>query len=150
MFQQTFLPATGGILLLLWCLNAQAGESYSPRINYILQCQGCHLADGAGTPGKVPALKHEVGRFLQVPGGREFLIRVPGTSQSALSDAEVAGVLNWILENFSIEQLPIDFVPYSRKEISRYRQPPLANVSAIRASLMHEILKLGEDALTKQ
>ena len=137
-------------MLLLWCLTAQAGKSYSPRINYILQCQGCHLADGAGTPGKVPALKHEVGRFLQVPGGRQFLIQVPGTSQSALNDAEVAGVLNWILENFSSEQLPADFVPYSRKEISRYRQPPLANVSAVRASLMHEISKLGEDALTSQ
>ncbi len=137
-------------MLLLWCLIAQAGESYSPHINYILQCQGCHLADGAGTPGKVPALKNEVGRFLQVSGGREFLIRVPGTSQSALSDAEVAGLLNWILINFSSEQLPADFVPYSRKEISRYRQPPLANVSAVRASLMHEILKLGEDALTSQ
>ena len=150
MFHQTFLPTTGGILLLLWCLTAQAGESYSPRINYILQCQGCHLADGAGTPGKVPALKHEVGRFLQVPGGREFLIQVPGTSQSALSDAEVAGVLNWILENFSSEQLPIDFVPYSRKEISRYRQPPLANVSTVRASLIKKILNLGEDALANQ
>ncbi len=150
MFRQTLHATTGGILLLLWCLTVQAGESYSPRINYILQCQGCHLADGAGTPGKVPALKNEVGRFLQVPGGREFLIRVPGTSQSALSDAEVAGVLNWILENFSNEQLPADFVPYSTMEISRHRQPPLANVSAVRASLMHEILKLGEDALTKQ
>ncbi|MCH8227153.1 MAG: cytochrome c [Proteobacteria bacterium] len=150
MFRQTLHATTGGILLLLWCLTAQAGKSYSPRINYILQCQGCHLADGAGTPGKVPALKHEVGRFLQVPGGREFLIRVPGTSQSALSDAEVAGVLNWILENFSSEQLPADFVPYSRKEISRYRQPPLANVSAVRAHLIKEILNLGEDALTNQ
>ena len=137
-------------MLLLWCLTAQAEKSYSPRINYILQCQGCHLADGAGTPGKVPALKHEVGRFLQVPGGREFLIRVPGTSQSALNDAEVAGLLNWMLENFSSEQLPADFVPYSRKEISRYRQPPLANVSTVRANLMHEILKLREDALTSQ
>jgi len=150
MFRQTLHATTGGILLILWCLTAQAEGMSSPRINYILQCQGCHLADGAGTPGKVPALKHEVGRFLQVPGGREFLIRVPGTSQSALSDAEVAGVLNWILENFSSEQLPADFVPYSRKEISRYRQPPLANVSAVRANLIKEILNMGEDALTNQ
>lgn len=130
----------GGISLFLWCLTAQAEGMSSAHINYILHCQGCHLADGAGTNEKVPALKNEVGRFLHVPGGREFLIQVPGTSQSALSDAEVAAVLNWILENFSSEQLPADFIPYTTIEISRYRQPPLANVSAVRANLMKEIL----------
>ena len=115
----------------------------SPRLNYILHCQGCHLVDGAGTPDKVPALKNEVGRFLHVPGGREFLIQVPGSSQSALTDAEVAAVLNWILENFSSGQLPADFIPYTTLEISRYRQPPLANVSAVRAKLMEEISNSG-------
>lgn len=142
MFRQTVggLGAMlGGISLFLWCLNAQAEGMSSPRLNYILHCQGCHLVDGAGTPGKVPALKNEVGRFLRVPGGREFLIQVPGTSQSALSDAEVAAVLNWILENFSKEELPADFMPYTKEEISRYRLPPLANVSTVRAGLMAEI-----------
>src|SRR5215207_2278697 len=27
---------------------------YSPRVNYALHCQGCHLPDGSGMPGKVP------------------------------------------------------------------------------------------------
>ncbi len=127
------------ISLFLWCLSAQAEGMSSPRLNYILHCQGCHLADGAGTPEKVPALKNEVGRFLHVPGGREFLIQVPGTSQSTLTDGEVAAVLNWILENFSSKQLPTNFVPYATEEISRHRQPPLANVSAVRAKLMEDI-----------
>ena len=148
MLRQILRAVLGGISLFLWCLIAQAKGMSSPRINYILHCQACHLADGAGTAEKVPALKNEVGRFLHVPGGREFLIQVPGTSQSALSDAEVAAVLNWILENFSSEQLPADFVPYTTMEISRYRQPPLANVSAVRANLINEISNLGEDALT--
>jgi hypothetical protein len=133
----------GGFALFLWCLSAQAEGMSSPRINYILHCQGCHLVDGAGTVDKVPALKNEVGRFLHVPGGREFLIQVPGSSQSALTDAEVAAVLNWILENFSSGQLPADFMPYTTLEISRYRQPPLANVSAVRAKLMEEISNSG-------
>jgi hypothetical protein len=129
--------------LFLWCMSAQAEGMSSPRINYILHCQGCHLVDGAGTVDKVPALKNEVGRFLHVPGGREFLIQVPGTSQSALTDAEVAAVLNWILENFSSGQLPADFIPYTTLEISRYRQAPLTNVSAVRAKLMEEISNSG-------
>ena len=137
--KQALHVVLGGIALFLSCLSAQAEGISSPRINYILHCQGCHLVDGAGTAGKVPALKNEVGRFLQVPGGRQFLIQVPGSSQSALTDAEVAAVLNWILENFSSEQLPTDFVPYTTTEISRYRQPPLADVSAVRANLMEAI-----------
>ena len=140
---QKLLAALSGISLFLWCLSAQAEGMSSPRINYMLHCQGCHLVDGAGTAGKVPALKNEVGRFLHVPGGREFLIQVPGSSQSALTDAEVAAVLNWILENFSSGQLPAGFVPYTASEISRYRQPPLADVSAVRAKLMEDISNSG-------
>jgi hypothetical protein len=138
MFRQTLKASITG-LSLMWCLNLQAEGLGSPQINYILHCQGCHLADGAGTPEKVPALKNEVGRFLQVPGGREFLIQVPGTSQSALTDAEVAAVLNWILENFSSEQLPAGFVPYTAEEISHYRRQPLANALKVRAELMAQI-----------
>ena len=140
---QKLLAALSGISLFLGCLSAQAEGMSSPRINYMLHCQGCHLVDGAGTAGKVPALKNEVGRFLHVPGGREFLIQVPGSSQSALTDAEIAAVLNWILENFSSGQLPAGFVPYTATEISRYRQPPLADVSAVRANLMKEISNSG-------
>ncbi len=121
----------------------QAGGTASPRIHYMLHCQGCHLADGAGTPQKVPALKNEVGRFLSVEGGREFLIRVPGTAQSLLTDAEVAEVLNWILRNFSREQLPSDFTPYTSAEVSRYRRPPLANAGEVRIQLMAKISTIG-------
>jgi hypothetical protein len=140
MTRQTASIVISVAVLALWSLAAPAtGTTSSPRINYMLHCQGCHLADGSGTPDKVPALKHEVGRFVHVPGGREYLIQVPGTSQSALTDAEVAAVLNWILESFSAAELPVDFTPYSTDEVSRLRRPPLANVSAVRAGLMARI-----------
>jgi hypothetical protein len=135
-----FLPAIlCGHVLALWGLAVQADGMSPPQINYILHCQGCHLADGSGTPEKVPALKNAAGRFLHVAGGREYLVQVPGTAQSALTDGEVAGVLNWILVNFSKTELPTDFIPYSTEEISRIRPHPLANVSATRAGLMAEI-----------
>jgi mono/diheme cytochrome c family protein len=122
--------------LIFPVLNTLSAATYTAQVNYTLHCQGCHLADGSGTPDKVPALKNEVGRFLQVEGGREFLIQVPGTSQSPMSDAEIADVLNWMLKNFSAEQLPADFVPYTSEEVSRVRPEPLANVSAVRARLV--------------
>jgi hypothetical protein len=132
------MPLVVLISLFLFTLPGVSAAS-SPRINYILHCQGCHLPDGSGTPDKVPALKHSVGRFLQVPGGREYLIQVPGTAQSALSDSDVAGVLNWILENFSEDELPPQFVPYSEDEVGTYRQNPLVDVSSVRAQLMESI-----------
>ncbi len=131
------------IALFLSCWAVQAKEISGAHFNYIMHCQGCHLPDGAGTPDKVPALKQELGRFLQVKGGREFLIQVPGTSQSALSDKEVADVLNWILENFSPDELPADFVPYTTKEISQHRQP-LANVTEVRTALVAQISATGQ------
>ncbi len=137
-----------GIVLLFSYLTVQAGAMSTPRLNYILHCQGCHLADGAGTPEKVPALKQEVGRFLEVEGGREFLIQVPGTSQSALTDSEVADVLNWILDNFSREQLPVDFIPYTTEEITHFRRP-LANVNAVRNKLVAQISKTETDTVLK-
>lgn len=132
-----------GITLLLGCLGVQAAGSYSAHTNYMLMCQGCHLADGTGTPQKVPALKDQVGRFLQVAGGREYLIQVPGTSQSPLTDQEVAAVLNWILEKFSSAELPADFQPYTTDEVAHFRYEPLANASEVRAGLLHKLKRKG-------
>ena len=110
-------------------LAASAAHAETPRVNYMLQCQGCHGADGRGA-GTVPSLEG-VGRFLAAPGGREYLVRVPGSSQSALDDAELAEVLNWILREFD----PRDFVPYTAAEVSRVRRPPLDDVDAVRREL---------------
>lgn len=141
MFQRSALAVISGMVLLFGFGTVQATDSYSARTNYILMCQGCHLADGAGTPDKVPALKDEVGRFLSVEGGREYLIQVPGTSQSPLNDKETAAVLNWILENFSHAELPADFTPYTTAEVARYRYEPLANASEVRAGLVRKLQK---------
>ena len=110
-----------------------------PQVDYMLQCQGCHLPDGGGTPGAVPPLEGVVGSFLAVPGGREFLVRVPGSSQSSLSDARLAAVLNWILESFDSEALGDDFVPFTAEEVARVRRPPLLDVESVRRGLVSQI-----------
>lgn len=139
MVRRIAFATISGMVLLFYYLSVQAADSYSARTNYILMCQGCHLADGAGTAEKVPALKNEMGRFLHVEGGREYLIQVPGTSQSPLTDKEVAAVLNWILDNFSNAELPADFTPYTTAEVARYRYEPLANASEVRAELIRKL-----------
>ncbi len=128
-------------LSALVCVFALGGvaAAEAPHINYMLECQGCHLADGTGFAGKVPALKNFVGRFLTVTGGREFLVRVPGSAQSALDDRELAEVLNWIIRRFGPDDVSRDFVAFTREEVMRYRGRPLTDVESVRSELMRHM-----------
>src|SRR6185503_18374901 len=96
-------------VVVLGTLGWAAVVAADPALDYTLNCQGCHRADGAGTPGSVPALAGSVARFLAVPGGREYLVRVPGVSQAGLDDAALADVLNWMVDRFDREHVPADF-----------------------------------------
>lgn len=108
----------------------------SPKSDYMLNCMGCHLIDGAGTPEKVPALKGQVAKFLHIDGGRAFLVQVPGTSQSALDNARTAEVLNYILTEFDKAHLPSDFQPYTEEEVATLRPQKLSDVMSVRADLI--------------
>lgn len=95
------------------------------RIDYMLKCQGCHRPDGAGNMANTPPLARMVARFLSVPGGREYLGRVPGVAMVDLEDRRLAQLLNWTLYRFDSEHLPADFRPYSPEEVAELRKAPL-------------------------
>lgn len=122
--------------LWLVLLAARAALAGSPAVDYALNCQGCHLDDGSGTPGSVPALAGSVGRFLRVTGGREFLVQVPGVATSPLDDAALAAVLNWMLERFGRPEAPATYAPYTAAEVGALRAKPLTNVERVRAELI--------------
>src|SRR6202171_4239660 len=65
--------------------------------NYVLNCMGCHGADGAGVPGRIPGFPESICRFVRSTAGRHCLAHVPGASNAVLTDAELADVLNWLL-----------------------------------------------------
>lgn len=106
------------------------------RADYMIHCQGCHLPDGSGFIGRVPDLGETLPLFLSEDGGREFLIQVPGSSQSALSDARLAGVLNWTIKTFSDGAPLASFVPYETKDITAVRHIRLDDVFATRDALI--------------
>ena len=114
----------------------QAIDTARAQQNYMLNCQGCHKADGTGLPGSVPSMRNFVGSFLTVPGGRDFLVQVPGSANSPLSDAALAELLNWILTTMSAEQLDEDFLFYTEEEVSQSRAQVLVDVADIRAGLV--------------
>lgn len=134
-----------GLALALLCHGATTGANeILARQNYILNCQGCHLPDGSGSEGNVPKMNDFVGYFLHVQGGREFLVQVPGAAGAPISDQELADVMNWMLLNFSNNELPDPFIPYNAAEIGKLRKQPLIDVHQRRAELITEIKeKLG-------
>jgi len=126
-------------LALLLATAAAAASAAPPRQDYVLQCMGCHLEDGSGAPGRVPSLVGQMGRFLRVPGGRAYLVQVPGAAQSTLDDAALATLLNWMLRTFSPGELGPDFAPYVADEVARYRAVRPADVSKLRAKLLERL-----------
>ena len=126
----------------LWAatpVRADAGN------DYMLQCQGCHMADGSGLPGSVPNLRGHLGRFVEVQGGRQFLISVPGSAQSPLSNLALAEVLNWMIREFGPAEVAANFIPFTAEEVGLHRRP-LADVDPVRQILMERIASGRRDA----
>jgi len=117
-----------------------SGEAYAgARLDYALHCMGCHRADGAATPGKVPALRRAA-RFLAAEGGRAYLVQVPGAANAPLDDAGLARVLNWILTGLAAESLPSGgFTPYTPQEVARLRDEAAEPVSTRRRALLESL-----------
>jgi mono/diheme cytochrome c family protein len=125
-----------GIYLSL--LLAATGAIADPEANYLLHCGGCHLPDASGVPPSVPPLAGTLGAIIATPEGRDYVVRVPGASQTPLSDEELAAVMNWVLVTFNKESLPADFKPLSGREVGRSRKQVLADPQKMREALWPE------------
>ena len=123
-------------LLLIAALAAPDALAEEPRTAYWLHCAGCHLLDGSSAPPEVPTLIDEPGRIVALPGGREYLMRIPGVAQAGLDDEKLAEVLNFMLEEFSPTTVPEDFKPFSAAELGRARQRVLINPLKRRADIV--------------
>jgi mono/diheme cytochrome c family protein len=130
---------------------AHAGGSADAALaqqHWVLNCMGCHTATGGGIPGKVPPLANSLGYFEHLPAGREYVMRVPGASNSALSDQELADVLNWLLTTKNRDALPKDFKPYTAAEITAHRRPAFSDVATVRAGLIRDLHERGIKGVT--
>ncbi|MES1928923.1 hypothetical protein SADO_06702 [Salinisphaera dokdonensis CL-ES53] len=114
---------------------------YRPQVNYQLECSGCHRVDGQGSRANdVPRMKDFVGHFLEVEGGREFLVRVPGVSQSSFTDAQLASLMNWMLtSHIAGDSTPDHFVPYTAEEVADLRATPLDEIDTTRDVLLQRM-----------
>ena len=134
---------TLGQQVVLRANASTTSPAHNTRSLYVLHCAGCHSLDGSGSvSARVPDLR-QLGRFLQVPGGRVFLIQVPGVLGSGLNDEQVAEVTNWVLNTLAPNSMPTGFEAYTSSEVTQARRTPLADVATQRAQLGARAQALG-------
>ncbi len=118
--------------ILLGCALAGAAAA-DERFDYVLHCAGCHKLNGSGST-VVPALD-EIGRLVALPGGREYIGRVPGVAQAPLDSERLAALLNWLIgEHGGAAPQPL----YDEVEIETLRRQPLRDPVAARAALIED------------
>ena len=136
-------PRAIAVLIAALSFGGTALAGGSPAELYTLNCWGCHKPRAEGIPGTVPRLANSMGYFLNVPGGREYLVEVPGVAASSLSDAEIAEVLNWLLLTFNKAETPAGFKPYTAAEVAKYRPHQLIEITETRDRLVKQLKAKG-------
>lgn len=112
--------------------------------DYMHSCAGCHRFDGNGVTAKgVPNFNNSVGLLTHSRKGREYMIRVPGSAQAQMNNAELAAVLNWVVATYSPEQLEPDFKPFTSSEVGAVRRYRFDNVTVERHKLELELAEKG-------
>lgn len=134
------MPPLSAVSVLALALAGAADAS--PGQDYMLYCMGCHGSEARGVPGKVPPLAGSLARFMRTPEGRDYVLRVPGAANSALSDAQLAAVLNWLAMRYPAAQQP-EPAPFTAEEVTRARRTPLANVQERRREVIRNLAASG-------
>ena len=133
------LVTAATVASLAWIATAQA----SPQQDYVLYCMGCHGAQAEGVPGKVPPLAHALGRYMRTPEGRNYILRVPGAANSALTDTQLAAVLNWLAQTFDGDELSATVPLFTAAEVTGTRHSPLSSVLATRREVVRALEATG-------
>ena len=145
-----------GVLLSLFMLSSLASAEATldaryqeleinparAKFNYQMLCQGCHIPTGEGGRG-VPNMRNQVGYFLNQPAAREYLIRVPGSANSALDNQRLAELLNWVVVEFAGSSEPQQWPPFSVQEVTVARAAPLFEVVEYRRELVKQLNAAG-------
>jgi mono/diheme cytochrome c family protein len=132
-----------GVLTVALAASSYAAVARaSPPQDYMLYCMGCHGAQAQGVPGKIPPLAGSVSLFMRAAEGRNYILRVPGAANSALPDAQLAAVLNWLAQSYGAPDQP-PVAPFTVDEVTRVRHTPLADVQERRREVVRALAASG-------
>lgn len=129
------LPAAAAAI----ALPAIAEDAASARVNYILHCSGCHGMQGLGTlEGGIPPFPDSIGHIVGSEIGRTYIMHVPGVITTDMSDAEIAAVMNYIIDEWSDGG-----EHFTAEEVTRRRAEPVGDVVEFRREVVAELRKSG-------
>ena len=132
-----------GVAAALVALAASTANAANPTQDYALNCMGCHGTEARGIPGKVPPLANALSRFMRSPEGRNYVLRVPGAANSALSNEQLAAVLNWLAVTYDSSASATQPAPFTSTEVAAVRHQPLLSVLATRSAVVHNLATTG-------
>lgn len=129
------------LLALGSAAQAETG-GYNAHTNYILRCSGCHGLEGMGAEAAgVPPFPGSVGHIAASDLGRTYMMHVPGVVSASLSDAEIAAVMNYVIDRWS----DAAFTPFTVAEVTERRAVPVEDVVAFRRGVVAELQADGID-----
>ncbi len=113
---------------------AELTELTGPQSDYVEHCSGCHGMQGDSYPADIPVLRGRVGYFLCTKEGREYLIRLPNVSYSAIpDDQQLADMMNFVVFGLGGPSVPRGAKHFTAAEIGSLRKQPLATTSLVDA-----------------
>jgi mono/diheme cytochrome c family protein len=135
-----FVAATALVLF------ASSGEAAEPNYNYALRCTGCHTAEGVSPEaGRIPPLKGVVGHLVRTDAARLYFVNVPGIVNAALSDAETAALLNWVVTTYGEASEPKEWKRFDTAEIKSLRAKAPADIIAYRKEVEEQLRAEGHE-----
>lgn len=142
-----YVRATARAVALAVTLFAAAGangQERSAHANYILRCAGCHTLDGSGVADAgIPDFRNLVGAFTADEAGRTYFMHVPGVIGASLTDQEIAGLLNYVVDTWAGESRPPFFINFTANEVARLRAVEIGDVVTYRRSLVEDLTAKG-------
>ncbi len=132
-------------LLVALAAQAQAGNTASsPRANYLLHCSGCHGQEGLGTvEGGIPGFPDSIEHIVGIEAGRTYVMHVPGVVANNMTDAQIADVMNYILDRWSGGG-----AHFTADEVTRRRAIPVGDVVSYRREVVEELRRSGIEIAT--
>lgn len=144
--------ALGAWLAVVALTSAEAQEgvsarasmaNMSPKALYLLRCSGCHRPDGEGAVAAgVPPFPGFIAPMTSDPMGRTYVTHVPGITGSGLNDAQIASVLNYVLDTWSGDSASRT-QKFTAEEVAQRRAVPVSDVVSYRRALVARLTRRG-------
>lgn len=118
-------------------------DGMSAKSLYLLRCSGCHRVDGLGAPeAGVPPFPGSIGAIARDDGGRAYIMHVPGVAGSGLKDAQLAAVMNYVLDEWSADEAK-PATRFTAEEVARLRATRVGNVVDYRRAMAARLAQNG-------